>query len=109
MKEVMSKPPVLIKMEGFTGLSPKRKESATELIKRIASICKQKRIRPNEFFHDHDKLRKGILPRPKFVSAIDQMKMDLDETQVALLADNYTDPSKPDLVRHKDFSEEIES
>lgn len=105
----MSKPPVVVKMENFTGLSPKRRESLANLMQRIASLCKQKRIRPQEFFQDHDKLRRGLLPRPKFISAINQMKMDLEDSLVEILCDGYTDANNTDLVRHKDFSDEVET
>jgi len=109
MKETMSAPPVLVKMENFTGLSPKRRESLAKLMQRIASLCKQKRIRPQEFFNDHDKLRKGVLPLPKFVTAIDQMKLDIEESLVEILCDGFRHPQHTDLIRHKDFSEEVET
>lgn len=109
VKEIMSAPPVIVKTEGFTGLSPKRRENLSKLVERIASLCKQKRIRPQEFFNDHDKLRRGLLAQPKFVTALDQMKLDLEDSLVDILCDGFRDPNNTDLIRHKDFSEEIET
>lgn len=94
----MSKPPVIVKTEGFQGLSPQRKEPIENLMLRISSLCKQKRIRPLEFFQDHDKLRKGFCSEAKFISAINQMKMDLDDSFVNILVNHFRHPEKKDVI-----------
>lgn len=78
-------------------------EDMETLLKRIQQQVKMKRIRAQEFMTEHDPLRKGQIPKAKFRSALDNMKIELTGKDIDML-ENYFEAAK-DLVNYAAFIE----
>lgn len=96
------------KTGGFNVFSPycmnnPPNESMETLLKRIQQIVKTKRIRAQEFMIEHDPLRKGTIPKAKFRSALDNMKIELTGKDIDML-ESYFEVAR-DLVNYAAFIE----
>jgi Ca2+-binding EF-hand superfamily protein len=78
-------------------------EDLETLMKRVQQNVKIKRIRAQEFMTEHDPLRKGTIPKAKFRSALDNMKIELSARDIDLL-EQYFETAK-DLVNYSAFVE----
>ena len=76
-------------------------ENMETLLKRIQQIVKIKRIRAQEFMTEHDSLRKGQIPKAKFRSALDNMKIELSGKDIDML-EAYFEVAR-DLVNYSAF------
>ena len=76
-------------------------ENMETLLKRIQLIVKIKRIRVQEFMTEHDSLRKGQIPKAKFRSALDNMKIELSSKDIDML-ESYFEVAR-DLVNYSAF------
>lgn len=73
------------------------------LLQKIQHLVRVKRIRAQEFMTEHDPLRKGRIPKAKFRSALDNMRIDLSPQELQMLEDYYSDT--PDLANYAAFVE----
>jgi len=83
-------------------------ESVEEIIFKCKVKNSKERQRPHEFFKDFDKLRKGVISKDNFCRAVDLMKLQLKESEVAKVANFYQSLKKPGFVQYKLFCDEIE-
>ena len=81
-------------------------EDVETLLKRIQNLVKTKRVRAQEFMIEHDPLRKGQIPKAKFRSALDNMKIELSGFDIDIL-ESYFQVAK-DLVNYSAFVEVCE-
>ena len=82
-------------------------EDVVTVLKRVLQGVKVKRIRPQEFMQEHDPIRKGVIPKSKFRSALDNMKLELSAKDLDLLEAYFARGS--DLVRYSEFTEACDS
>lgn len=54
-------------------------------MKEIAKVCKEHSVRPKLFFEDYDRLRKGNVHTSKFITALDNLKINLSKDKIDLL------------------------
>ena len=78
-------------------------EDMETLLKRVQQLVKIKRIRAQEFMYEHDPLRKGTIPKAKFRSSLDNMKIELSGRDIDML-ESYFEAAK-DLVNYSAFVE----
>ena len=78
-------------------------ETMETLLRRIQQVVKIKRIRVQEFMTEHDPLRKGQIPKAKFRSALDNMKIELSGRDIDML-EAYFEAAR-DLVNYAAFVE----
>jgi Ca2+-binding EF-hand superfamily protein len=78
-------------------------EDIQTLLKRVQQLVKIKRIRAQEFMIEHDPLRKGTIPKAKFRSALDNMKIELSGRDISMLESYFE--AAPDLVNYLAFVE----
>ncbi|KAK3798859.1 hypothetical protein RRG08_050238 [Elysia crispata] len=71
-------------------------------------VCKE-RLRVYEFMKDYDKLRSGRMLKTSFRRALNLARLDLLESEVAMLEDKYQSGCDPDFVEYLRFCQEIES
>jgi len=71
-------------------------------------VCKE-RIRIYEFMKDYDKLRSGRMLKTSFRRALNLARLDLLETEVAMLEDRYQSGRDIDFVEYLRFCKDIES
>jgi len=97
-------------------LNSNKKPSELNPLKSIEEIifkCKVKnskeRQRPHEFFKDFDKLRSGVISKDNFYRAVDLMKLELKESEVAKVVNFYQSFKKPGFVQYKLFCNDIET
>lgn len=57
-------------------------EDLDDVIARIRTICKQRRIRVDEFFRDFDKLRTGYITNAQFRIALSMAKVAISAAEV---------------------------
>lgn len=86
----------------FTGVKEHEK-----LLHKIECMIKKDRIRLQEYFQDHDILRKGYLPHQKFRSVLHSQKVMLTTEEYNRLEAHYALPSDSTLVNYKAFCDEI--
>lgn len=80
------------------------------LMQKIKEIVKRDRIRLQEFFQDHDLLRKGVVQPTQFRSTLHAQKVQLTVQEYALLEKVFaTNDSNAPLVNYAAFCEEIGS
>ena len=68
-------------------------------------MIKKDRVRLQEFFQDHDLLRKGYLPAQKFRSVLHSQKILLTTEEYVRLESYFALPTDKTLVDYKDFCE----
>jgi Ca2+-binding EF-hand superfamily protein len=71
-------------------------------------VCKE-RIRIYEFMKDYDKLRSGRMLKTSFRRALNLARLDLYESEVAMLEDKYQSGRDIDFVEYLRFCQDIES
>ena len=81
-------------------------EDLETLMRRVQQSVKIKRIRAQEFMTEHDPLRKGTIPKAKFRSALDNMKIELSGGDIDLLEQFFE--TARDLVNYSAFVEVCE-
>ena len=59
-----------------------------DLIEKLRIWVYKQRIRTNEFFRDHDKLRKGIVTRDQFIRGLTLIHPMLTAGEIAMVADH---------------------
>lgn len=59
----------------------------TDVLRKIARNCKDQSVRPKLFFEDYDRLRKGVVHPSKFITALDNLKVHLSNTEIQMLKD----------------------
>lgn len=75
---------------------------------KIKNIVKKDRIRLQEFFYDHDILRKGYVPAQKFRSTLHSQKILLTDKEYSLLEQRFAMPNAPALTNYVTFCEEVD-
>ncbi|CAG5122336.1 unnamed protein product [Candidula unifasciata] len=78
------------------------------LLKIKTKVCKE-RIRIYEFMKDYDKLRSGRMLKNLFRRALSLARLDLQESEIAILEDRYQSGFDVDCVEYLNFCKEIES
>jgi len=77
-----------------------RTYSLDETLKELARVCKEHSVRPKLFFEDYDRLRKGHVHPSKFITALDNLKINLSKDKIDLLLNKYRiDDLKVDYVK----------
>ena len=66
-------------------------------------MIKKDRVRLQEFFQDHDLLRKGYVPAQKFRSVLHSQKIELTIEEYVKLESFYSLPTDSNLINYKDF------
>ncbi len=77
-----------------------------DLLARIRSECKEKRIRISEFLRDFDRLRSGEVTTPQLRIGLNMCKIHLSTVEFDLICKNFS--GKPNFIRWKDFDNAIE-
>lgn len=76
-------------------MGTKKREIATiskdvsKITDKIARICIEQSVRPKLFFQDYDKYRRGSVHPSKFVTALDNIKVSLDISDINALKEKY--------------------
>lgn len=63
-----------VRFGAASDMMPTKEQPLDKLMTRIKNVVKQKQIRVEEFFIDHDPLRKGDVSIGKFKSCLDMLK-----------------------------------
>lgn len=87
----------------------KGEEEFESLIFKLKSQIKKDRIRLNEFFQDHDTLRKGYITSQKFRGVLFSQKIYLTNAEFEILEKCFAVPNDPTKVNYVHFNETIES
>ncbi len=78
-----------------------------KLMTKVKNVVKQRQIRVEEFFLDHDSLRKGDVSVGKFKSCLDMLKMDLKAEDYETLIKAFKSQHDPAMVNYAKFIDEI--
>ena len=70
---------------------------------KVKNIIKKDRIRLQEFFIDHDTLRKGYLAAQKFRSVLHSQKLFLTSEEYGRLENHFALPSDKGLINYVQF------
>jgi len=79
-----------------------------DVIARIRTICKQRRIRVEEFFRDFDKLRTGFITNAQFRIALNMAKISISAAEFSLLTTEFKAPKEGEHIKWREFSDHIE-
>lgn len=79
-----------------------------KLMVKVKNIIKKDRIRLQEFFIDHDTLRKGYVAAQKFRSVLHSQKIFLTAEEYERLEAHYALPKDRGLINYVDFCEETD-
>uniref|UniRef100_A0A7S1IMW0 EF-hand domain-containing protein n=1 Tax=Eutreptiella gymnastica TaxID=73025 RepID=A0A7S1IMW0_9EUGL len=79
-----------------------------QLLKWIGVKVYKNAIRLRDFFIDSDKLRKGIVPRAKFRSAMGMAGLSLEEVAFRVLEAHFDAPGAKDSVNYAEFLKQVE-
>ncbi len=79
-----------------------------KLIFKLKAQIKKDRIRLQEFFQDHDILRKGTITSQKFRGVLYAQKIYLTNEEFELLEKNFAVPNDPTKVNYVQFNEKME-
>lgn len=71
-------------------------------------VCKQ-RVRVHEFMKDYDKLHSGRMLKTSFRRALNLARLDLLESEIAMLEDKYQSGQDVDYIDYLRFCQEVES
>lgn len=80
-----------------------------KILLKIKSKVSKERIRVEDFMRDYDKLRSGRLLKTSFRRALTLARLDLYESEMAMIEDKYQSAADPDYIDYKRFCDEIES
>ena len=80
-----------------------------DVLDKIKNTVKINRIRLQEFFNDFDGLRKGLVSKAKFRTALDMANLSLRSEEYDLLEKVYGLPEENDKVDYKSLVEEVET
>lgn len=80
-----------------------------KVLLKIKTRVSKERIRVEEFMKDYDKLRTGRMLKISFRRAVTLARLDLYESEMAILEDKYQSAADPDYVDYRRFCDEIES
>jgi hypothetical protein len=75
----------------------------------LASRVLLQRLRINEVYADHDRLRSGFVSRPRFDAGLDLLGLSLAKPEINALAVKYAKPADPALINWKAFQYDVES
>ncbi|KAH7826355.1 putative ef hand family protein [Monocercomonoides exilis] len=64
------------------------------LLERMKLQELRERMRLSEFMKDYDPLRKGLIPRTRFRSALNLAKVELSEREFEMLVEEFSDPTQ---------------
>lgn len=78
------------------------------LLVKIKNIVKKDRIRLQEFFIDHDLLRKGYLPVNKFQGVLNSQKIELTRNEYDLLEGAFKARADPTKIDYVAFNAEVD-
>lgn len=91
----------------FTDFNGEQQHEA--LMTKVKQIVKKDRIRLNEFFQDHDILRKGYLAAQKFRGVLHSQRIALTPAEFTRLENYYALPNDAGLINYTRFSEELDA
>ena len=77
------------------------------LMDRLAHHVLVNRIRVCDFFTDFDKLRSGLISKSKFTRVLKTIRFNMTPRDVAAVLAYYQDDKKPDMIRWKDFTDDV--
>ncbi|CAF0920343.1 unnamed protein product [Adineta ricciae] len=80
-------------------------ERLKDVLQRIATYCKQRRIDVLTAMEHYDKHQMGEITDSQFYRAY--VGPQLDEAEMTLLRDKYSDPSKPGLMNYLNFVQDL--
>lgn len=78
-----------------------------DIIDKIKNIVKIKRIRLSEFFQDFDSLRKGVLSKAKFRTALDMANLNLRSEEYDVLESVYQLTDDKTRINYLSLIEEV--
>ena len=93
-------------VDRFTDFSGESAHDA--LMQKVKQIVKKDRIRMQEFFQDHDILRKGYVPIQKFRSVLHGQRINLTAAEYDRLEKHFATPQDPNLVAYTAFCNELD-
>ncbi|KAJ1550164.1 hypothetical protein HK096_008403, partial [Nowakowskiella sp. JEL0078] len=82
--------------------------TADEIMTRLRSHARAKRIRVAEFFRDFDKLRSYSIPRHDFIRGINRIGLAMGADELEAIATKYVDMERRGFCQWKDFEKDIE-
>jgi hypothetical protein len=77
-----------------------------DVLQRIATYCKQRRIDVLTAMEHYDKHKMGEITDSQFYRAF--VGPQLTEVEMTLLRDKYSDPGKPGLINYLNFVQDLE-
>jgi len=77
---------------------PEDWKTINRVIDIIKNLAKQNGLRMNEYFQDHDPLRKGIIFSSKFRNALEMLKLNLTKKEIELLEDKFRSKEDKDKI-----------
>ncbi|KAK7507459.1 hypothetical protein BaRGS_00001394 [Batillaria attramentaria] len=80
-----------------------------KILLKIKTKVSKERIRVEDFMKDYDKLRSGRMLKTSFRRAVTLARLDLYESELAMIEDKYQSAHDPDYIDYKRFCDEIES
>jgi len=99
----------------FADFTASMKADLESVLIRIRNVVAEQRVRLKDFFLDHDKglqygpvLRKGVVPLPKFLSALSMaVKYELPKDELQLLIGRFQHPEDPQMIDYIAFAHAI--
>ena len=83
-------------------------EDLEDVLARIRTICKQRRIRVDEFFRDFDKLRTGYITNAQFRIGLSMAKILISAAEFILLTTQFKAPKEGEHIRWREFSDQVD-
>ena len=83
-------------------------EDLEDVLARIRTICKQRRIRVDEFFRDFDKLRTGYITNAQFRIGLSMAKILISAAEFNLLTTHFKAPKEGEHIRWREFSDQVD-
>lgn len=79
------------------------------VITRIQLVCKQRRIRLEEFMRTYDVHRNKRIFKPQFARALDNVGIRISPDELAALQNAYEDPLDSTLVNYRAFCDQVDA
>lgn len=83
-------------------------EDLDDILAKIRKMCKEQRIRIQEFFRDFDKLRSGLITIPQFRIGLNMGKIHLSQKEFDIVIESYRSEAKPTHFKWREFNDHIE-
>ncbi|XP_076448305.1 uncharacterized protein LOC143285015 [Babylonia areolata] len=80
-----------------------------QILLKIKTKVSKERIRVEDFMRDYDKLRSGRMMKTSFRRAVNLARLDLYESELAIIEDKYQSTGDPEYIDYKRFCDEVES